>query len=244
MKSRGAEITYRANPRIASIPERVPALDRVLAEDPSLPAADLYLLAGGLPRALRASDFAPPLALSPQPRQLESMKRRLAALGPPPYLGLTWRAGTAPEQQRGTDWILHKAVPLEMLGIAVREARGTLLGLQRNPQSGELERLAMLAGRPLHDLTALNEELEGTLALLALLDDYIGVSNTNMHLRAGAGQTAKVLVPQPPEWRWMAAGDESPWFPGFRIYRQGIDGEWAGAVERLRSDLHGVRNAA
>jgi hypothetical protein len=35
----------------------------------------------------------------------------------------------------------------------------------------------------------------------------------------------------------MAAGDESPWFPGFRIYRQGIDGEWGNAVERLRSDL-------
>ena len=60
------------------------------------------------------------------------------------------------------------------------------------------------------------------LALLALLDDYVGVSNTNMHLRAGVNRTAKVLVPAPPEWRWMAEGKESPWFPGFTVYRQGV----------------------
>jgi hypothetical protein len=237
VKSRGAQITYRGNARIALMLERVPALDRVLAENLTLPAADLYQLVGDLPRALGASDFLPPLALAPQPRQLEFMKQRLAALGPPPYLGLTWRAGVAPEQQRGADWVLHKTVPLEALCTALREVEGTLVGLQRHPESGELERLAMLAGKPLHDLTALNEDLEGMLALLALLDDYIGVSNTNMHLRAGAGRSARVLVPCPPEWRWMAAGDESPWFPGFRIYRQSIDGEWSDAVERLTSDL-------
>ena len=172
------------------------------------------------------------------------MKKRLTALGPPPYLGLTWRAGIAPEQQRGTDWVLHKAVPLEVLCRAVRDVEGTLIDLQRNPERAELERLSALAGKPVHDFTALNEDLEGMLALLALLDDYIGVSNTNMHLRAGAGRSARVLVPNPPEWRWMAAGDESPWFPGFRIYRQSLDGGWSDAVERLRDDLRRVRNTA
>jgi len=44
-------------------------------------------------------------------------------------------------------------------------------------------------------------------------------------------------VPRPAEWRWMAAGDGSPWFPGFRIYRQGFDGNWDKALDRLRGDL-------
>jgi hypothetical protein len=35
----------------------------------------------------------------------------------------------------------------------------------------------------------------------------------------------------------MISGNESPWFPGFRIYRQGPDGSWETAVARLRSDL-------
>jgi hypothetical protein len=53
-----------------------------------------------------------------------------------------------------------------------------------------------------------------------VLDEYVGVSNTNMHLRAGLGLSARILVPYPPEWRWMAEGDLSPWFPGFSVFRE------------------------
>ena len=93
-----------------------------------------------------------------------------------------------------------------------------------------------ILGRPAHDLNALNEDLESMLALLALLDDYVGVSNTNTQLRAGVGKTARVLVTAPPDWRWMAEGNESPWFPGFRAYRQGNDGGWDEAFQELAHD--------
>ena len=39
------------------------------------------------------------------------------------------------------------------------------------------------------------------------------------------------------EWRWMADGAESPWFPGFRIYRQAPDRKWDGALARLRREM-------
>lgn len=237
LKSRGVEITCHASDRIASMLGRVAALDRVVAAGDPLPEVDFHLLAGDLPHALGVNDYLPPLAIAPLPERLGAMKQRLAALGQPPYLGLTWRAGSAPEQQRGTQWVLYKAIPLEMLGAAIRDLDGTLVALQRHPEAGEVARLAQFAGQPVHDLTALNEDLEAMLALLALIDDYAGVSNTNMHLRAGAGRTARVLVPQPPEWRWLAAGDESPWFPGFRIYRQQPDGDWEPALRRLALEL-------
>ena len=271
LKSRGAEITYLAHAKLASLLERVPALVRVITRQDALPAADSMVLVGDLPRMLARfacsplrprtdsrqrppgaltkeiasvrrqrifyPELPPPLALTVSPPRLQDMTRRLDRLGPPPYIGMTWRAGIAPAQQRETVWLLHKALPLGELGAALREVDGTLLALQRNPGSGEIGRLASLAGRPVHDLAALNEDLEAMLALLSLLNEYIGVSNTNMHLRAGAGRTARVLVPCPPEWRWMATGDESPWFPGFRVYRQGPDGDWGGALARLTREL-------
>ncbi len=271
LKSRGAEITYLAHAKLASLLERVPALDRVITQQDALPAADSIMLVGDLPRMLARFAHSPlhprtdsrqrppgaltqeiasarrqrvfypelpaPLALTVSPPRLQDMKQRLDRLGPPPYIGMTWRAGIAPAQQRATVRVLHKALPLEELGAALRAVDGTLLALQRNPESGEIGRLASLTGRPVHDLAALNEDLETMLALLTLLDEYIGVSNTNMHLRAGAGRTARVLVPCPPEWRWMATGDESPWFPGFRVYRQGPDGDWGGALARLTREL-------
>jgi tetratricopeptide (TPR) repeat protein len=267
LKSRGAAITYRASAKIASLLARVRVLDQVVTEDDPFPAADLALLVGDLPRILGPLDAAPyrppqdaampsvgfqclprifhpelppPLDLPVLPRRLQEIKERLSGLGPPPYLGLTWRAGTAPEQQKGAVWVLHKEIPLERLGSAMHGVKGTLLALQRNPRPGEIEALSARAAKPVHDLAALNEDLEAMLALLALVDEYIGVSNTNFHLRAGVSRNARVLVPRPAEWRWLLAGDESPWFPGFRIYRQGSRGGWSNAFELLEHDLRAL----
>ena len=111
------------------------------------------------------------------------------------------------------------------------------IALQRLPAAGEIDALAAACGRPIADFTALNESLEDMLALLELLDDYIGVSNTNMHLRAAAGRAARVLVPSPSEWRWMNRGKRSPWFPQFSIYRQSLSGDWTPALAQLERDL-------
>lgn len=182
-------------------------------------------------------ELPPPLPLTPRADRVTAAVEQLRRLGPPPYVGLTWRAGTSPQEQRGRVWLLFKEIAFDSLAVVLRGVSGTLVSLQRRPQPGETERLAALVGRPVHDLSATNEDLEEMLAFLAVLDDYIGVSSTNMHLRAGVGKTARVLVPWPPEWRWMATGDESPWFPGFRIYRQSLDGDWTGALARLAEHL-------
>ncbi len=248
LKARGARITYRPTPKIASMLERVSVIDNVVPEGGALPPADYTLLVSDLPVALDAGDSsarAPlvpsPLALAPLADQLAAVGSRLALLGPPPYIGLTWRGGIAPEEQRAMAWQLFKEIPLAQFGSALRGGGGTLLALQRNPAPGEIDRLAESAGKAVHDMTALNEDLEAMLALLALIDDYVGVSNTNMHLRAGVGKSARVLVPCPPEWRWLAHGEESPWFPGFRIYRQTAAGTWQDALDLLAADLQSAQ---
>ncbi|MCH9053825.1 MAG: hypothetical protein IIA72_22690 [Proteobacteria bacterium] len=164
------------------------------------------------------------------------MAARLERLGPAPYIGLTWRAGSG-RPGSGRPGETFREIPRGRLAKALDPVKGTFVALQRNPEAGEIAALSQDLGRTLHDLTDLNDALEDMLAALSLLDDYVGVSNTNVHLRAGAGRTSRVLVPNPPEWRWMAAGDESPWFPGCRIYRQEVNGDWEGAFARLAGDL-------
>jgi len=245
----GARITYRASNKIRSLLGRVACLEQILEETAPVPAADALMMLGDLPHALH--DFAgsvplpPTLELPPLAACLASMRERLAATGNPPYVGLTWLGGTPPrEQLAGPSWSLYKEIAIQPFAEALRDFPGTFIALQRNPQPGEIETFARVLGRPVHDFSALNEDLEGMLALLALIDEYIGVSNTNMHLRAAAGGTAHVLVPCPAEWRWMAAGDSSPWFPGFSIYRQGLDGNWGPAFAKLRQTLHDLRTPA
>ena len=154
---------------------------------------------------------------------------------------MTWRGGTPPAEQTGKDWSLFKEINFNNLACVIKPIPGTLISLQRNPGKEETSVLSELADRDIHDFSPLNEDLEDMLALLALLDDYIGVSNTNMHLRACAGKTARVLVPRPAEWRWMLSGKSSPWFPGFRIYRQTPRGDWGPAFTELASDLAAAR---
>ncbi len=250
IKSRGAIISYRPDLKLESIIRRISLFDQLVPATDALPPADFYAMLGDLPFFVchgpdgtavpcSASELVPAsLRLTPLAENLEAIKEQLLQLGPPPYIGITWRGGTPPEEQTAVmSWMLYKEVPVEPLAGALRGVSGTLIALQRKPGAGEIDRLSGLLQRPLHDFSGANEKLEDMLALLALLDDYIGVSNTNMHLCVAVGKTARVLVPCPPEWRWMARGDESPWFPGFAVYRQKTDGDWSDALARLSNNL-------
>ncbi|HEY3073657.1 MAG TPA: glycosyltransferase, partial [Burkholderiales bacterium] len=86
-------------------------------------------------------------------------------------------------------------------------------------------------------LSFLGNDLAALLAVLAELDEYATVSNTNVHLLAGLGRSARVLVPYPAEWRWMRRDGSSPWFPNFPVYRQTQSRDWAAALAALRKDL-------
>jgi tetratricopeptide (TPR) repeat protein len=267
LKSAGARLTYRASNKIGSLFKRLACLEQVLPEDAPLPQADAVMLLGDLPHALsrhaastlparvshesRHPQFEvsrwisvfwpklpPSIALEPLEACLAAMRERLAGAGSPPYIALSWKGGTPPEAQRsGPTWLLYKEIGIQRLAEALHDLPATFIALQRKPAPGEIESFSRLLGREVHDFSALNEDLESMLAALALVEEYVGVSNTNMHLRAAAGGTARVLVPQPSEWRWMAAGASSPWFPGFSIYRQSLDGNWNDALANLRKDL-------
>jgi tetratricopeptide (TPR) repeat protein len=268
LAARGARVTYRASNKIASLVQRLPELADVIDAEAPPPACDAVIMLGDLPNALAAGidAVAPPAnsetnearwtfpwtqpLYSPLPapstriksleKHIVSIRGRLATLGPPPYLGITWRGGTPPAEQGAGSWLLFKTLGIAPLGAALKSYSGTFLALQRKPAPGEIAAMEKALGAPVHDLSDLNEDLEAMLALLEIIDEYVGVSNTNTHLRACAGKTARVLVPAPAEWRWMAAGRYSPWFPGFPVYRQGNDGDWGAALDELAGDLRGL----
>ena len=267
LKTAGVCISYRPGGKIHSLLQRAGCIDTFVDHDAPLPSADATLMLGDLPHGLSnfpssalplstaqvnaginrnfqqcIAVYWPPvppsLALAPLDAQMRALRSRLAAIGKPPYIGLTWHAGTPPQAQREkASWVLHKQIGIASLAASLRDVPGTYIALQRNPEAGQIEAFAQALGQPVHDFTELNDDLEAMLALLSLVDEYIGVSNTNMHLRAAVGKTARVLTPCPAEWRWMAAGASSPWFPGFLVYRQSPQGGWDAALAALRNDL-------
>jgi hypothetical protein len=231
LKARGARVIYRPDAKIASLCRRLSFLDGLAASHEAVEGGQCRLTVADLPFLLSAGDCPPPVRLVAEPARLERVRQNLTAAGPPPYLGITWRAGMV---RPGS---LFKQAPLADLASALAPVPATVINLQRGSEPGEAGRLQGILGRPPIDFSHFNEDLEDMLALLSLIDDYIGVSNTNMHLRAATGRAARVLVTNPAEYRWMAHGDASPWFPSFRLYRESAEGGWREAIRALGRDL-------
>jgi tetratricopeptide (TPR) repeat protein len=198
--------------------------------DVELQASDLALASG--------ESYAPSLRFVPDATRQAALAGRLASLGPAPYIGLTWKAGLSSEEAKkwsGAYW--SKQVAPARLGEMLRGLPGTPVVLQRNPDAAEIVELSAGAGRAAIDMSAVNDDLLDAIALLASLDEYIGVSNTNMHLLAGIeGSTARVVLPLPTEWRWGMHG-ESPWFPGIRVYRAAQHDKVDDALAELQRDF-------
>lgn len=241
LQARGAWTAYLASPKIASLLARSPGLDAVIADGPLPPDLDFIFLVPDVPLIVgcnRPQDIPPPLQLYPLPDRIEKLTTRLGALGTGPWLGVTWRAGS-PAPHHGARAGKLKEIPLTALARAISTWRGNVVVLQRHPRAEEMAELSRALGRSVADCSDLNEDLEDMLALLSAIDEYVGVSNTNMHLLAGLGRPGRVLLQTPPPvWRWPMQGMESAWFPGFRIYREQPGGRWSEAVlDALAEDL-------
>lgn len=235
LKARGAWAAYRTDPRLAAMLARAGVADAICLEEASIAGIHHVVSIGDLPYLLGTTerDAVPvSIAILPLGPHVSAIRARLNAFGLPPYIGVTWRAGTA-----GKLRALYKEVGAVDIARALARTDARVVVVQRNPAAGEVAAFAAALGRQVLDLSALNDDLEAIHAAIGLLDDYVAVSNTNVHLRWAQGRTSRVVVPNPPEFRWMAQGEASPWFPGTRVYRQRTDGDWSEALEQLALDL-------
>ncbi|OAN44946.1 tetratricopeptide repeat protein [Magnetospirillum moscoviense] len=230
LAARGANLTYVPGPKLAPIAARLPFLART-ADGTSKITANIGIWAGDLPWLLAEPGPLPPIELAPLPELVEQARARLAAFGPPPYVGVTWRAGISGFNK------LSKDIAPSLLAESLRGQDARIVVLQRSPLKDEIEAFAAALGREVLDCSDANDDLEAMTALLSLLDRQVAVSNTNVHLAASLGRPVEVLVPRPPEFRWLVTGESSPWFPACRVYRQSADGDWAEALGQLSAGL-------
>ena len=240
LRAKGHRLLLRTNPKMlpllrtrADLFAEIAAIDEPVEDcDVELQASDLALASG--------QSFAPSLRFVPDQARQAALASRLAEFGPAPYIGVTWQAGLSGDEAKkwgGAHW--SKRIPPAILGEMLRGVRGTPVILQRNPAPADVAALSASAGRAVIDMSAVNDDLLDAIALLALLDDYVGVSNTNMHLLAAIeARTARVVLPLPAEWRWGMSG-ESPWFPGFRVYRAAQHDKVDDALAELQRDFVG-----
>lgn len=155
-------------------------------------------------------------------------------------LGVTWKAGNAELVHRGS---IFKGIPPEALGRALSHVPYRIRVVQRGATADELAAFSRGLDRDFDQFEPpprIGSELVALLECMGGLEQYVGVSNTNTHLRAMLGRSQHVIVGLPGEWRWpVTHPTSSPWQPQMPVYRYDMQDEWEPALERLTASLQG-----
>jgi len=234
LPARGIEVEYEPSPALRPLLESRACEVKLRSRSRTDPEYAAIIASGDLPLLLGhdSADAIPnPFTVTPLDDDVAELAILIEDLEPGPILALTWRAGLAEDGPH------RKALALADIAKLLKIWPGPVVAVQRAPEPGEIARIEKMAGRAVHDFCSFNDDLERMAALLHIVDEYVGVSNTNMHLMASLGNRARVLVKHPGEWRWLAEGTSTPWAPRAVLYRERLDCGWANAWRELIADL-------
>lgn len=81
----------------------------------------------------------------------------------------------------------------------------------------------------LHDFT-------DTAALLATMDIVISVDTSVAHLAGAMHKPLCLLLPSPPDFRWLLARDDSPWYPTATLFRNHAQ-DWTQVIQLVKEHL-------
>jgi hypothetical protein len=76
-----------------------------------------------------------------------------------------------------------------------------------------------------------------TAQIVAGLDLVITVDTSIANLAGAMGKRCWVLLAQPCDWRWLRAGEQTPWYPSARLFRQSTPGDWTSVLDDVEAQL-------
>ena len=108
---------------------------------------------------------------------------------------------------------------------------------QVGARSADLATLDAATAARVHDLSPALHDFGDTAAALQQLDLLVCVDTSIAHVAGALGLPVWLLLPWMPDWRWLLARDDSPWYPSLRILRQPHYRDWASVVATLTQDI-------
>lgn len=142
-------------------------------------------------------------------------------------IGIAWRGDPVHKGDRFRSVSLARFAPLANIP-GVR-----LFSLQRGPGLEELGQVDF----PLVELGSHFETFMDTAAVLMNLDLLITIDTAVAHCAGALGRPVWVMLPFVPDWRWLLEREDSPWYPGMRLFRQKRMGDWDEVFQQIEGEL-------
>lgn len=163
--------------------------------------------------------------------KMAQWRDRLAPWSDKPRVGLAWAGSAAHVNNANRSMLLSQLTPLAALDTL------QCFSLQKG-DAGRWSDVVVDAAK-LVDLTEHWRDFSDSAAMLSQLDLIITVDTAIAHLAGALGKPVWVLLPPNPDWRWMQARDDSPWYPTMRLFRRGFKESRAAQVGRVMELLQG-----
>ena len=203
----------------------------IVAQGSTLPAFDLAVPLLDLPILFDTNlESVPPLLpnLGPDPALIAAWSSRLHGL-PGLRVGLAWRGNPGFANDRNRSMTLAALRPL------IEGSAASFVSLQKGPASAEIAENGW-QDRIL-DLGPALSDFADTAAVIAGLDLVVSVDTAVAHLAGSLRHPAWILIPFIPDWRWLLARSDSPWYPSVRLFRQSHPGDWRRPVADMVAAL-------
>lgn len=174
---------------------------------------------------------APIPYLHAEPHRARAWSERLAALGSTrPRIGIVWAGGNS-----GTIADARRSIDPNVFAQLFSWTGAHWISLQKTEDHAK--RLP-LHGRPqVIDWTDEITDFADTAALVNGLDLVITVDTSTAHLAAAMGKPVWVLNRFAGCWRWLREREDSPWYPGLRLFTQVESGDWNEVLKRVSREL-------
>ncbi|MFC5356881.1 tetratricopeptide repeat protein [Azospirillum himalayense] len=228
---RGARVILEVQRPLMSVLSGLPGVERLIARGDPLPDFDLECPLMSLPRAFGTNLGAVPAAvpyLRPDPQRAAAWSERLSD-GKGLRVGLVWAGNPRfPGDALRSPRLAGLRPVLNVPGVR-------FFGLQKGPGREDLERVAMPSS--FTDLGPDIADFADTAAIMANMDLVISSCTGPAHLAGALGVPVWVVLPLSPDWRWLLAREDSPWYPTARLFRQTRSGDWTEVAGRVADAL-------
>lgn len=229
LAAQGGTVIVECQASQMSLLAGVPGVTLAVASGEQLPDFDCHLPVMSLPRVFQTR-------LETIPRELPYIFPSLASLAAWTEkfsgsdglrVGLVWAGRKKPDPNR--------TCPFENFSPLAGLTGVTFYSLQLdNEMSGGID---VRHGFGLIDHTAEIHDFSDTAALLANLDLVLAIDTGVAHLAGALGKETWLLLPYTADWRWMLDRDDSPWYPGMRLFRQERAGDWQNVMTSVQAAL-------
>lgn len=228
------EILLGCSAELAPLIARIPGVSQHFNRWNEIPGHAAYCRLSSLPLLFRTTLETIPSKvpyLTPDPERVRRWGSWLAERNHHDMVrvGLAWSGRPTHPNDRRRSVRLSSLLPLSEVG------RATFVSLQKPMPPSDMEMLGRFPG--LTDLSAELTDFEETAALIASLDLVISVDTAVGHLAGALNKPAWIMLPKAPDFRWLLARSDSPWYSSVRLFRQQKPGAWNAVITEVTGAL-------